>query len=153
MKRRFVFATIAVIVALGIAGAAYAYFVSTGTGSATDGTAPTVTVQAVASGSPTSSLLPGGTSDLIVQVQNPSNLTLTVTGITQNGSATPVGGSGCTSSNDGVSVATETGLNVSLSPGTQILHFSGAAAMATSSANGCQGASFDIPVTLTVHDG
>ena len=111
------------------------------------GTATTVTVQAVASGSPSSTLLPGGSADLIVQVQNPGSLTVTITGISQNGPATPVGGSGCTSSNDGVTVPTQTGLSISVAPGTQVLHFAGAASMASSSASGCQGASFDIPVT------
>ena len=69
------------------AGAVFAYFAATGhgTGSATNGTAPTVTIQAVASGSPNSTLLPGSTADLLVQVQNPSNFTLTIVGIAQNG--------------------------------------------------------------------
>jgi hypothetical protein len=73
-----------------------------------------------------------------------------IVGIAQNGTATPEGGSGCTSSNDGVTVPTQSGLSMSLAPGTQVLHFSGAAAMSTSSSSGCQGATFDVPVTLTV---
>ena len=106
----------------------------------------------MASGSPNSTLLPGSTADLLVQVQNPSTFTLTIVGIAQNGTATPEGGSGCTSSNDGVSVPTKTGLSMSLAPGTQVVHFSGAAAMSLSSASGCQGATFDVPVTLTVQE-
>jgi hypothetical protein len=151
-RSRFVVALVLVVL-LGLAGgAAFAFFTSSGNGqgSATDGTATTVTVQAVASGSPTSTLVPGSSADLIVQVQNPSSLTVRITGITQNGSATPVGGSGCTSSNDGVTVPSETGLSISIAPGTQVLHVAGAASIASSSASGCQGASFDIPVTLTV---
>jgi hypothetical protein len=153
MKRRALIAVAAIVAAvvLGV-GAVFAYFEATGhgTGSASDGTAPTITIQAVASGSPTSTLLPGSTADLLVQVQNPSSFTLTIVGIAQNGTATPEGGSGCTSSNDGVSVPAETGLSMSLAPGTSVLHFSGAAAMSLTSYSGCQGASFDIPVTLTV---
>jgi hypothetical protein len=155
MKRRLITGAIAVVVAAGLGvGAVFAYFLVTGhgSGSGANGTAPTVTIQAVASGSPNSTLLPGSTADLLVQVQNPSSLTLTVTGIAQNGTATPEGGNACTSSNDGVSVPTQTGLSVSLAPGTQTLHFSGAAAMSTSSASGCQGATFDVPVTLTVQE-
>jgi hypothetical protein len=155
MKRRLVIGAVAVVVAAGLGvGAVFAYFAATGhgTGSATNGTAPTVTIQAVASGSPNSARLPGSTADLLVQVQNPSSLTLTIFGIAQNGTATPEGGSGCTSSNDGVSVPTQTGLSMSLAPGTQVVHFSGAAAMSSSSASGCQGATFDVPVTLTVQE-
>jgi hypothetical protein len=154
MKRRLVIGITAVVVAAGIGTAAFAYFDSTGhgTGNATNGTAPTITIQAVASGSPNSTLLPGSTGDLLVQVQNPSSFTLTIVGISQNGTATPEGGSGCTSSNDGVSVPTESGLSMPLAPGTSVVHFAGAAAMSLSSASGCQAASFDIPVTLTVQE-
>jgi hypothetical protein len=155
MKRRLVIGALAVVVVTGLGvGAVFAYFAATGhgTGSAADGTAPTITIQAVASGSPTSTLLPGSTADLLVQVQNPSSFTLKIVGIAQNGTATPGGGNGCTSSNDGVSVPTQTGLSMSLAPGTQVVHFAGAAAMSTSSASGCQGATFDVPVTLTVQE-
>jgi hypothetical protein len=152
MRRSRLLVALAVVVLLGLGGAAFAYFQATGHGSgaATDGSLQAVTVQAVASGSPSSTLVPGGTADLIVQVQNPNTVTVRITSIAQNGSATPVGGIGCTSSNDGVSVPSETGLSISLAPGTQVVHFAGAASMSLSSASGCQGASFDIPVTLTV---
>ena len=152
MRRSRLVLAAAVVVLLGLGGAAFAYFTSTGHGSgaATDGTATTVTVQAVASGSPSSTLVPGGSADLIVQVQNPGSVTVRITGISQNGAATPVGGSGCTSSNDGVTVSSETGLSILVAPGTQVVHVAGAASMTSGSASGCQGASFDIPVTLTV---
>jgi hypothetical protein len=152
MKRRLVIGSVVALVAIGSAVGAFAYFSASGsgTGSGTDGTAVTVTIQAIASGSPSSTLLPGSTADLIVQVQNPSSMTLTITGIAQNGPATPEGGNGCTSSNDGVTVPKETGLSIPLASGVQVIHFSGAASMANTSASGCQGASFDTPVTLTV---
>ena len=153
MRRSRLLAALAAVVVLGLAGGgAFAYFTSSGNGhgSGTDGTATTVTVQAVASGSPSSTLVPGGTADLIVQLQNPNTVAVKITGVAQNGSATPVGGSNCTTSNDGVSVPGQTGLSISVAPGTQVVHVAGAASMALSSASGCQGASFDIPVTLTV---
>jgi hypothetical protein len=153
MRRSRLAAALAVVIVLGLAGgAAFAYFTSSGNGhgSATDGTATTVTVQAVASGSPSSTLVPGGTADLIVQLQNPGTAAVRITAIAQNGSATPVGGSGCTTANDGVTVLSQTGLSISVAPGTQVVHVAGAASMALSSASGCQGASFDVPVTLTV---
>ena len=155
MRRSRFVAALALVVVLGLAGgAAFAFFTSSGNGQAsgTDGTASTVTVQAVATGSPSSTLVPGGSADLIVQVQNPNTLTVKITSISQNGSATPVGGSGCTTVNDGVTVPSETGLSMPVAPGTQVVHVAGAASMASSSASGCQGASFDIPVTLTVQE-
>jgi hypothetical protein len=152
MKRRSLALFAVVVVAGALAGTAFAYFTSSGTarGSVTLGSAQSITVQAVASGSPSSTLVPGGTADLIVQLQNPNPSAVTLTAIAQNGSATPVGGSGCTSTNDGVTVQNQTGLNISVAPGTHVVHVTGAAAMAMSSANGCQGASFDIPVTVTI---
>ncbi len=152
MRRFRLLVALGVVVLLGFGGAALAVFTSTGQGSGAvaDGTATTVTVQAVASGSPTSTLVPGGPADLIVQVQNPGSQTVRITGISQNGAATPVGGGGCTSSNDGVTVPSETGLSITVAPGTQVLHVAAAASMSLSSASGCQGLSFDIPVTLTV---
>jgi predicted ribosomally synthesized peptide with SipW-like signal peptide len=159
MKRRTSFTVVlaAIVVAGLIAGGAFAYFHASGSGSgaATDGSLQAVTVQAVASGSPNSTLVPGGTADLIVQVQNPNSIAVRITSIAQNESGTPVvmGGNGCTPANDGVTVTTETGLSISVAPGTQVVDIAGAASMALSSASGCQGASFDLPVTLTVQQG
>jgi len=152
MKRRTLAAFALVVVAGALTGTAFAYFTSAGSvhGSITLGSAQSITVQAVASGSPSSSLIPGGTADLIVQLNNPNPSTAVITGIAQNGSATPVGGSGCTTSNDGVTVSSQTGLNIAVPSGTEVVHIPAAAAMAHASASGCQGASFDIPVTVTI---
>jgi hypothetical protein len=151
-RSRAMVAFVGVAVAGLLAGAAFAYFLGSGSGngSATVGMAQTVTVEAVASGSPSSTLLPGGTADLLVQLQNSASTAVTIVAISQNGPATPVGGNGCTASNDSVTVPSRTGLSISVATGTQLVHFAGAAAMASSSASGCQGAAFDIPVTLTV---
>jgi hypothetical protein len=156
MKRRIlVFASITVFAVAGLsAGAAFAYFSSAGNGhaSATVGSAQTVTVQAVASGSPSSTLVPGGSADLVIQVQNSNSVAVNIASIAQNGAGTVVGGSGCTTSNDGVTVPTQSGLSISVAPGTQVLHVSNGASMASTSASGCQGATFEIPVTLTVQE-
>jgi hypothetical protein len=137
---------------LGIgSGAAYAYWTSHGTGSGTasTGIARSVTVQA-ASGTLSSELVPGGTSDLLVQLNNPNTYSVTIVGIAQNGAPTPVGGAGCTSANSGVSVPTQAGLNITVGTGTQLVHIPNGASMDLSSASGCQGASFHLPVTVTV---
>jgi hypothetical protein len=118
---------------------------------------------AATSGSALSTLIPGGTADLRVQLNNPNSFSVTIVGISQNGPVTVVGGSGCTSDsgtwpsltlgNSGVSVPTQTGLSVTVTAGpitNVVVHVASGASMNTSSASGCQGATFQIPVTLTV---
>jgi hypothetical protein len=100
---------------------------------------------------------------LRVQLNNPNSFSVTVTGIAQNGPVTVVGGTGCTSDsgtwpsitlgNSGVSVPTMTGLSIAVASGpitNVVIHVPTGAFMNTSSASGCQGATFQIPVTLTV---
>jgi hypothetical protein len=141
------------ILSLG-AGSAYAYWSASGTGSGTasPGSVSAVTVQAVSSGIVSSKLVPGGSADLLVQLGNPNSFPVTVVGIAANTSGTiqVVGGTGCTAANSGVSAATQTGLGIAVPTGTQIVHIPNGAAMTTSSASGCQGAVFQLPVTLTV---
>jgi hypothetical protein len=145
-------ATIAVVVGLG-AGSVFAYFTAVGSGSgvASTGTAQDVTVIAATGGAPSSSLYPGKTgADLVVELNNPNSYAVTIVGITQNGAAVPVGASGtCTTT--GVTVPTQSGLSVSVASGTNVVvHISNGASMSSSSDSGCQGAAFQIPVTLTV---
>jgi len=143
---------VALVVGLG-SGAAYAYWTSHGSGSgvASAGSTQSVTVVA-ASGTPSSLLIPGASADLLVELNNTNTYAVTITGISQNGSVSAVGGSGCTTT--GVSVPTQTGLNISVASGTGVVvHVPNGASMSTASASGCQGASFQIPVTLTVHKG
>ena len=85
-------AVVALVLGLG-AGAAYGYFSSTGsgTGSTTAGTVQSVTVVA-ASGTVSSELIPGGNGDLLVAIDNPNSYSVTITGISQNGPVTVVGG-------------------------------------------------------------
>jgi hypothetical protein len=148
----FVIAAIALLVGLA-SGSAYAYWhaAGSGNGSATTGTASAVTVQAVGSGSPTSSLIPGSSADLLVQLNNPNSYPVTIVAVSQTGSAfTVTGGTGCTSANSGVSVPTVTGLSIAVGTGTQLVHIANGTAMSSASASGCQGASFQIPISVTV---
>jgi hypothetical protein len=162
LNRRIAAAVTAVVAGLfGLGlGTAYAYWTSHGAGSgvATIGSAVTVHVQAVASGTPSTKLVPtGGTADLLVQVQNLTSVPVSVVGISQNGSVVPTGSPGpgttCTGANSGVTVPTQTSLAGQTVAGnsTTVLHIPNGAMMGTSSASGCQGMSFDIPITLTVH--
>lgn len=139
----------------------FAFYTVAGSGSSagSTGTLQPLSVQAATVGSPSSSLLPGATADLLLNVTNPNAVAVTITAVAQGGSVTVQGGSGCTSDpawpttvgNSGVSVTTTTGLSISVAAGATVpVHVSGAAAMSTDSGSGCQGATFQVPVTVTV---
>jgi hypothetical protein len=155
MKRKLLVAVAGAMILTGaLAGGAYAYWTTHGTGSGTAsvGTPLNVTVEA-ASGTPSSLLAPGGSADLLVKLDNPNAYPVTIVGISQNlsGTVSVTGGTGCTAANAGVTVPTQAALNVSVAAGTGVVvHIPSGAAMSLGSASGCQGASFQIPVTLTV---
>ena len=138
-----------------VGGAAYASFSAggTGSGSAPTGTMQAVTISAFTGGDqPTSTLIPGGTADVIVRVTNPNPAPVQVFSVTSNGSITADSGHpGCTTTG-----VTFTAPSSPLSPAVQVLasstllfHLAGAASMDLTSVSACQGATFEIPVTLT----
>jgi hypothetical protein len=135
-------------------GDAWAYFTSSGSGSAAAsvGAAQAVTVLS-ATGTPSSTLSPGHSADLTLTVTNPNTVTVTLVRIAQNGAPTVVdGGSTCTASSSGVQVPAQGDLDIPLPHGTDVVHVPAGATMTLTSANGCQGASFRIPVTITVEE-
>lgn len=140
------------IVVLAGGGTAWAYIhggYGSGTASAKAGTEGSVAASApVVVGN----LYPGGTADLKVTINNPDpNLTMTVLGLVSEGSASIVsGGVGCTTT--GVALATPSSITPStLSPGATNVQitFVGALSMSVGSSNGCQGATFQIPVAVS----
>jgi hypothetical protein len=153
MNRRVVILGVTTVVLLGLgSGAAFAYWRTTGagSGSASTGTVQSVTVLA-ASGTPASLLVPGGSAELVLTISNPNTYAVTLTGLSQNGTLTVSGGSGCTAANSGVAVATASALSVSVPAGTNNVRVSSGIQMTAASASGCQSADFQVPVTLTVH--
>jgi hypothetical protein len=153
--RRFltILAVAVVILTFGLGVAAYAYFTSTGTGS---GNASTGTLQPVtvvnAAANPNSTLLPGGpAADVVLRVNNPNSRPVTLVSVTGNGTITADGShSGCTTT--GVTFTNQTGLNVPIAASTTtVVHLAGAASMSAASLSACQGATFSIPVAITVH--
>ncbi|SES25554.1 hypothetical protein [Lentzea albida] len=122
-------------------GVAYAAWTSSGTGSATTkaGTAlaPVVAAGAVTTGT----LYPGGTGDAVVTVSNPNPYPVRVTSIAPNGAGT------C-----GVTFSERF-------PGTQLAAKSAPVAitfsvtMSVDAPNSCQGATIDVPVTVTIASG
>jgi hypothetical protein len=138
----------AVAVGLG-SGAAYAFWSSsgTGTGSASVGTPAPVTV-VTASGTVSSLLVPGGSADLLVALDNPNSFPVTITSITQT---TPVVGPGGACVTTGVSIGSSAVLPVTVPSGNGVVvTVTNGASMALSSDSGCQGASFSIPISVTV---
>jgi hypothetical protein len=142
----------AVCLVVGLAsGAAYAYFTGSGhgTGSASTGSMQTVTISS-ATATPTSPLHPGGTGDVTLKVTNPNNFSVTLVSVVGSGTITADSGHpGCTTS--GVTFTNQTGLSTSIAANnTATIDLPGAAAMSAASSAGCQGATFSIPVTISV---
>lgn len=137
---------------LALGGTAWAFFHSSGAGNGKGaaGTMSTVTINATA-GTPSTPLYPGGTGDVSFQVNNPNAYAVTLVSVAGNGAITPdAGHASCTTA--GVTFANQTGLSTTIpasASGYQI-HLSGTVSMSTASSSGCQGATFSIPITITV---
>jgi hypothetical protein len=148
-------ATVALCI-LGGAGTAYAYWASTGTGSgsATNGTMQAVTVDALVPGDILqTSLVPGGTADVILRATNLNAHAVTIYGIAANGPVTAdAAHPGCTTT--GVTFTpppTPLTPPVTIQANTSILlTLQGTASMSAGSLSACQGAQFNVPVTLEV---
>jgi hypothetical protein len=135
-------------------GLAYAYVNATGSasGAASVGNMQTVTVTAFVGGdSPSSTLYPGGpAADVIVRINNPNSFSVQLFSISGNGAITAdASHSGCTTT--GVTFTPPSSPNITIPAGSSLVHLAGAATMSTASVSACQGATFSIPVTVTVH--
>ncbi len=144
----------AAVLVLAASTAAYAYWTSSGegTGAASTGTLQAVVVTATAA-TPTSVLLPGHTAGAAFRVSNPNHFDVTLTTVTRDGDITVSGGSSCDAANAAVTFADQTGLDITVpanSVGWPIELAADAVSMGADSANGCQSASFDIPITVSV---
>lgn len=141
-----------VCLALGaLSGTATAYWNTHGIGSASaaTGTMAAISVTAFTGGdSPSSSLLPGGSSDVVLRINNANSYLVTLTAISLNGSISAAGGIG-TCSTPGVSTNFPSSPSIAVPAGSTLLHLSGAAAMSAGSSSGCQGATFTIPVNVS----
>jgi hypothetical protein len=135
-------------------GTAYAYWATTGAGSgaAAAGTMQAVTVDAfIAGDSNRTSLVPGGTADVILRTSNPNAFAVQLYSVAASGPVTAdAAHAGCITTGvsftapaaplaPAVTIPAHSSLLVSL-PGT--------ASMSTQSLSACQGATFKIPVTV-----
>ena len=153
-RRSLVVSAIAVF-AVGVSGgAAYASFTATGsgTGLGSTGSMASVTVAAISGETPATALQPGSTGEVIVKVDNPNSYLVHLVSVVAAGAISVSGGSGCTLANSGVTFTDQTGLSVAIpETTTQLVRLPGAVAMSTASVSGCQGATFNIPVTIAAH--
>lgn len=133
------------------AGGAWAYFTThgTGTGAATVGTSGTVTLLD-GTATPTSLLQPGANAGITFTLTNPNPYSVTLISIAQGpGSVAVKGGTGCTAANATVRVVASD-VKIVVPPGTHPVHIDTGATMGLSAADGCQGATFGLPIILQV---
>ena len=141
-------------------GAAWGYWTTSGvgTGTTTGASLGSVTLVAV-TGSPSTPLYPGGTGDVIFNITNANAYPVTLVSVTLEAghSITASGGIGTCTGNGGVTFTSQTP-NVVIPantagngyPNGYPVDLTAASAMSTSSPTGCQGATFSIPITITV---
>ncbi|WP_426004783.1 hypothetical protein ACPFL9_20025 [Paenarthrobacter sp. NyZ202] len=148
-------ATTVALCLLGGMGSAYAYWATAGagSGSATNGTMQDVTVDALVPGDTLqTSLVPGGTADVIVRAGNPNPHPVTVHALGTSGAVTAdAAHPGCSPTD--ITFTPPAGFQepVVIPANTSILlTLPGAASMGASSPSACQGARFAVPVTLEV---
>ncbi len=101
----------------------------------------------VTPGTTTADLYPGATGAVKVNVNNPNPFGVTITSIAANGAVT-TSAAGCTTTGVTFTAPTTTG-QVIAAGATVNLTLAGAAAMSNASLNACQGATFDVPVTVS----
>ena len=133
-----------------VGGSAFAYWSIVGSGSTTAQT--TTTTPLTASGTVNGVLYPGGPArNLDVTLTNPGTIAVTGTGLS-GAVVSAAGGQGACAvagAPSGLSVASQT-VNVSIPAGGQAtVSLPAAVTMSTSSATGCQGASFTISLQVT----
>jgi hypothetical protein len=157
-KRKQVVSLVVTVMALSAVGLVYAAWTTSGSGSvyAKAGSSQSLTT-VDASASTSATLYPGATGDVVLKVSNPNSYPIRVTGVALNGTNADItpdsGHSGCTTT--GVSFTGATGLTLDVpaksggTNGTAQHTLTGAASMSNASVDGCQGATFTIPVSLT----
>ena len=147
--RRLVLTGVALI-ALAATGLVYAAWTANGTGS---GYVKASSAQALTtvdgSASTAASLYPGADGNVRVEISNPNPYPVRVTAVSGNGAITADGGhAGCVTT--GVTFSDQSNLSVDVAAnGSATTTLNGAAHMSNASDNGCQGATFTVPVSLT----
>lgn len=145
----------AVVVTVGGAGVAYAYWTAGGSGVAAGGTGTTVPIT-LTTATPTAALAPGGKSSVVLTATNSNLASVQVNSFTLDttqgtgGFAVDAAHSGCsvsalsfTTQTNGTTGWTVPG-KVGSTNGTLSVTLSNALAMSTAASNACQGATFTV---------
>jgi hypothetical protein len=135
---------------LGVVGLVYAAWTTSGSGSgyAKAGSAEALSTVDV-SASTTATLYPGADGDVLIKVHNPNPYPVRVTAISGNGAITADSGH-ATCVTTGVTFTDQSGLTFDIAANADAqTTLSGSAHMSSASDNGCQSATFTIPVSLT----
>lgn len=137
-------------------GAAFAVWSANGSGTGSAAASTSQALTTTASTAAGTALYPGGTGDLRITYSNPNPFPVTVTSLalTSGGVITAAGGIGtCTTT--GVSLTSPQTVShlvpakTGSTNGSAAFTVAGALSMNNSSDNGCQGATFTVPVTIT----
>jgi hypothetical protein len=148
-KRQLVTGLLTVLV-LGVVGSVYAAWTTSGSGSgyAKAGSAQALTTIDV-SASTAATLYPGANGDVLIKVNNPNPYPVRITDVTGNGTITADSGH-ATCVTTGVTFTDQHSQTIDIAASAQTQStLTGAAHMSNASDNGCQGATFTIPVSLT----
>lgn len=150
LRRVFVVTTV-VGATLG-GGIAVAAWTSSGAGTAgaKAGTASAPTTGAVDTSAMTTGLLyPGVSGDALIRITNPNPYPVKVSDISANGTATVSGNTGTCAGNT-VTWNSKQPATVLTAGATTTITVTGAVTMAPTAPDGCQGAVYSLPVTVTV---
>ncbi len=148
-KQRVVGGAVTLLV-FGVAGLVYAAWTASGTG---EGYAKAQSAQALTtvdiSATTAATLYPGATGNVEIRISNPNPYPVEVDDITGSGAITAdAGHASCTVT--GVTFTDQTNANIDVpANGATTTTLNNAAQMSNASSNGCQGATFTIPVSLT----
>lgn len=148
-KRRALGSGIALVV-IAAAGLVYAAWTTNGSGQAYSKATNSQALTTVdVSASTAATLYPGANGDVLVRISNSNPYPVRVTGVAGSGPITAdTGHPACATT--GVTYTDQTGLTIDVAAGGQgSSTLTGAAQMSNASDNGCQGATFTIPVSLT----
>jgi hypothetical protein len=97
-----------------------------------------------------SKLYPGSDGDVAIQIHNPNEFPVRVTDIAANGAVSATGGNGtCTTTGVTFKSPQTVSIDVPANSNSAVSTLTNAAHMSNASENGCQNATFTIPVTLT----
>lgn len=149
-RMRQLIAGLLTLLVFGVVGLVYAAWTTSGSGSgyAKAGSAQALTTIDV-SASTAATLYPGANGDVLIKVNNPNPYPVRVTDVTGNG--TIIADSGhATCVTSGVTFTDQHSQTIDIPASSQTqTTLTGAAHMSNASDNGCQGATFTIPVSLT----